>query len=629
MRERDRMDDRRERAARVPVSWSSLLHSRFWLLVAIPALWALAYLPNLGVRPLRLEEGRRAGPARTMLDSGNYTVPTLYGEPYLAKPPGYFWAVAGIGALRGDVDEIATRLPSALAALAGALLVGTFARGILPPLTRHLAALLVLSGFVMLDKGTLGEIDEAFSTLVFAALLAWWAGTGPGRAAQWGWLLAGALLGLASLTKGPAALVLFYAPILAFLAWEREWRRLAHPAHAAGLLLAVLPGVLWAWRLTAQVDWDRVADAWVGELTRGGPARASLLPRYLLHLVRFPVDVLLMLLPWVPLAAIAVFRAVRGGAEPGGRVGRWLTCVVLAPSVFFWLYPESRARYVLVVWYGASLLAAMAATLPVSSRPGRRVEDAAAAVERLGPAIPRALGMTGHVVALALTPAAPGVALVGLGVGVVASVALRLLRPAPTSPDRAVSALAIVAVLILVGWLQATLVLYPWLAERDPPRVAGRTVAAHAPRGQPQYARVRYHNVLFYFARDLQLLGPTEYGRCRVASTVTLFVTRPELDRLREEPGFRVRELEDIPPRAHKLWRTLVVAEVVRAPDYPDFGGNPDEPGKSLTECVPSTTRPSSHIRVKVSALAFSTEGHPRDTGPRPGIRHESGCCGA
>jgi 4-amino-4-deoxy-L-arabinose transferase-like glycosyltransferase len=108
-----------------------------------------------------------------MLDGGDYTVPTLYGRPYLNKPPGFFWAVAGIGALRGDVDELAVRLPSALAALGGALLVGTFARRALQPLTRHLAALLFLSAFVTLEKGTLGEIDGPFSMLVFAALAAW------------------------------------------------------------------------------------------------------------------------------------------------------------------------------------------------------------------------------------------------------------------------------------------------------------------------------------------------------------------------------------------------------------------------------------------------------------------------
>jgi 4-amino-4-deoxy-L-arabinose transferase-like glycosyltransferase len=551
-----------------------VLGTRAWLWVVIPALWAVTYLPNLGTRPLRLEEGRRAAPARAMLDTGDYIVPMLYGRPYVNKPPGFFWVVAGTGALRGDVDEWAARLPSALAVLGGAILVGTFARSTLPPLTRHLGALLFLSGFVTLDKGVLGEIDGLFSMLVFAALAAWWAGTDPGRRARWGWTVAGALLGLATLTKGPAALVLFYAPVLTFLAWERDWRRLLHPAHVLGLALAILPGLLWAWSLTTQLDSIQVVGTWIRELGRTGGARDFGLLRHLLHLVRYPVDVLLMLLPWAPAAAIAARRAWRKGESLDGSPGRWLTCVVLAPIVFFWLYPEARARYVMVASYGISVLAATVATASTGGQPGRWVDLAVRAAVRLGPALPLALGAAGLVAVGVLTPGRWRDALVGLGVCLAASAALYLLNRAADPASRLVSALATVAVVILLGWLQVSLVVRPWLAERDPPRVAWRIVSPHLPPGQPQYARVRYHNVLFYFARDLRLLGPKEYGRLPRGVPVTLFVTRAEFDRLRTHPGFRVRELADSPPRAHKPWRTLVVAEVIRTAKAPDFVGD-------------------------------------------------------
>jgi 4-amino-4-deoxy-L-arabinose transferase-like glycosyltransferase len=514
-----------------------------------------------------------------MLDSGDYVVPILYGRPYLNKPPGLFWAVAGIGAFRGDVDEWAVRLPSALAALGGALLVGIFARRSLPPLTRHLAALLFLSGFVTLDKGTLGEIDGPFSMLVFAALAAWWAGTGPGRPAQWGWLAAGSLLGLASLAKGPPALVLFYAPVLTFLAWERDWRRLAHPVHALGLVLAILPGFLWAWRLTAQLEWNHVVDTWVRELSRTGTAQEFLLRDHLLHLVRFPVDVLLMLLPWAPVAAIAASPRFREDKALRGPLGRWLSCVVLAPILSFWLYPDARARYVMIVSYGISILAASVGAAPAGGQPGRRVEVALRAIERVGPAVALVLGTAGLVAAEVLMPGVRVNAFVGLSVGVAASVVLYRLNRAPATASRPVSALATLAVVILLGWLQWALVVRPWLAERDPPRVAWRTVSPHLPAEQPQYARVRYHNVLFYFARDLRLLGPGEYGRLPRGVPVTLFVTRAEFDRLRTHPGFRVRELADSPPRVHKPWRTLVAAEVIREANAPDFVGDrePDD----------------------------------------------------
>src|SRR5437867_2792555 len=96
------------------MDWPRLLQSRAFVWLILPALWAAAYLPNLGARDLRLEEGRRATPAREMLQTGNSTVPKLYGDPYLSKPPLYFWIVAGFGAVMGEVDELAVRLPAVL-----------------------------------------------------------------------------------------------------------------------------------------------------------------------------------------------------------------------------------------------------------------------------------------------------------------------------------------------------------------------------------------------------------------------------------------------------------------------------------------------------------------------------------
>ena len=64
------------------MTWPALLERRsfVWILVAV---WALAYLPHLGTRLMRLEEGRRATPAREMLQTGDFVHPTLYGKTYL------------------------------------------------------------------------------------------------------------------------------------------------------------------------------------------------------------------------------------------------------------------------------------------------------------------------------------------------------------------------------------------------------------------------------------------------------------------------------------------------------------------------------------------------------------------
>src|SRR3954447_8329434 len=179
--------------------------------------WALAYLPNLGARDLRLEEGRRATVAREMLASGDFVRPTLYGDTYLHKPPLFPWLVAAAGAILGGVSPLAARLPSALAALGCALVARRFAPDVLDRRTRNLAALLTLGTATLLDKGTLGEIDATLCLLVAGALKCWWDGDRPDGQTSGSWLSVGLLLGAAGLLKGPAGPALFYLTVGPFL----------------------------------------------------------------------------------------------------------------------------------------------------------------------------------------------------------------------------------------------------------------------------------------------------------------------------------------------------------------------------------------------------------------------------
>src|SRR3954462_13625080 len=85
------------------------------------ACWVAIYLPGLGSLELKGEEGRRILPAITMLETGNYLVPYVGGEPYLRKPPLVNWVIAGMFKLTGVRSEWTARLPSVLCVLALAM----------------------------------------------------------------------------------------------------------------------------------------------------------------------------------------------------------------------------------------------------------------------------------------------------------------------------------------------------------------------------------------------------------------------------------------------------------------------------------------------------------------------------
>src|SRR5690349_263196 len=92
-------------------------------------LGAALYLPGLGSSHSlwNPDEPRFAEIARVMAASGDWLTPRLNGEPYSNKPPFTFWSIATAARFTGQVDELAARVPSALAAIAVLALTGVMA----------------------------------------------------------------------------------------------------------------------------------------------------------------------------------------------------------------------------------------------------------------------------------------------------------------------------------------------------------------------------------------------------------------------------------------------------------------------------------------------------------------------
>src|SRR5262249_41175270 len=77
----------------------------------------LLLLVRLGRRALWTPEGRWGALCPGRGRSGRLLHPTLFGEPYDDKPPLSYWLMLGAARVRGALDELALRLPGALAGL--------------------------------------------------------------------------------------------------------------------------------------------------------------------------------------------------------------------------------------------------------------------------------------------------------------------------------------------------------------------------------------------------------------------------------------------------------------------------------------------------------------------------------
>ncbi len=345
---------------------------RLWqALLAITALWATIYLPGLGGPELKGEEGRRILPGLAMLESGEWVVPSMEGQPYLRKPPLYNWAVVASVRATGRVNEFTARLPSVtcvlLLALGGGVLLASFVAG--PgarPADRAKAAfltgalLLVHSG--LLEKGRLAELEAMFTSLSGLGMALWmmlWRQEAP----KWlTWTLPGVWLGVAMLCKGPTHYVFFYAVVVATLKRDRSLRELLHPAHFAGLAVAWGIFALWAVPFRQRVasvapDLD-AGSTWVQQLTSRLGFESFNLADWLLS----PVDALVMFLPWMIVIVVFWRKLPAVAAKLGGRdeaLVLGLRTGVLVSVVAILLVPETRARFVQPVTLPMLALAAV------------------------------------------------------------------------------------------------------------------------------------------------------------------------------------------------------------------------------------------------------------------------------
>ena len=149
---------------------------RFWLATALVVALALVlYLPALGVETLRHPlEAKYALAAREMLRGGPLLVARLFGEVYPDKPPLLFWAVAGLGRLRGGIDEATARLPATAAAVVALLATLALGRTLFGPRAGLLAAVALATSNLFFWYARQGHPDQILTAAVALAALCWW-----------------------------------------------------------------------------------------------------------------------------------------------------------------------------------------------------------------------------------------------------------------------------------------------------------------------------------------------------------------------------------------------------------------------------------------------------------------------
>ena len=333
-----------------------------------------------------------AASARAMAESGDWLIPQVNGLPRYDKPPLVYWLMAAFYSLPGQHlwdpwGSWSAGLPSALASggtlLLLCLLTAWWERRLLgqPQGLWLVAGLLYgLSPLVMLWS-RIGVSDSLLTALVALAMVSSWCSFTSPRVPWWICWLA---LGLATLTKGPVALVLFG------LCWagsalleqnvSRVWQRLRPlPGVLVSLVVAAPWYVVVFWR-----EGTPFVESFFGyhNLQRF----TQVVNRHASPWWFYGAMLLVASLPWSPLVLLGLWRGLRRGQS----LARFAACWLLAVLLLFSLSATKLPSYWLPATPAAALL-----TVSVLPQPDAAVRWCL----RLGACVALAVG-----VAVATTP---------------------------------------------------------------------------------------------------------------------------------------------------------------------------------------------------------------------------------
>ncbi len=287
-------------------------------------------------------------------EAGTIT-PILYGHPWLEKPALYYWRTMSFYKEFGLGDWVA-RLPSATGAFALVFLTFLHMRRFRPG--GHLdAALITASAVAVIAFARGASTDMQLAAPFCIGMLGWYAWYETGKKF---WLFDLYFFGgLATLAKGPVAILLSLSIILLFVGLRREWQVLRRMVWLPGIalfLLMVLP-----WFIAVQIRNPTFYRFFLFEQN----LQRFATDRYQHHQNPFfyLIVLLLALLPWTVLSLRALWDSIEiaiaewrvrhkparylGHTRAGDAFPEFLVLWALFPVVFFSFSGSKLPGYIL------------------------------------------------------------------------------------------------------------------------------------------------------------------------------------------------------------------------------------------------------------------------------------------
>lgn len=318
-----------------------------WALTGLLFLLVPALLINLGIVPLYVEEPRRATVALEMLIRGNWLVPTINGGSYYLKPPVFNWILASVYHLAGYPSEFITRLTTIVSLLIfGGIIFWIGKKYVSLSFGALSAFLFVTAAGNLFFNSLLAEIDVFYSMITYASLIFMFHLQHRKKYLLL-FMVVYFLGAVGTLTKGMPSILFTGLSILVFFIVNREFKRLFSLAHLAGILLYfVIVGGYFA-------AYSRHGDAlqYLLSLTveSGQRLAGDTFGDYLKHMILYPLDTLMNLLP-VPILLIFTIRRSFLKVIRENPLMKFALLMLIVHFPVYWLPPGGRQRYIIMLY---------------------------------------------------------------------------------------------------------------------------------------------------------------------------------------------------------------------------------------------------------------------------------------
>jgi 4-amino-4-deoxy-L-arabinose transferase-like glycosyltransferase len=317
------------------------------------------------------DEPRYAQVAREMLERRDWITPTLGGQPWLEKPPLYYWQAMVAYKIFG-VSDWAARLPSAFDASLLVLAVYLF----LYRFRREVAldgALIVASCAATVGYARAASTDMPLDAAFGFSMLAWWCWRESGRRIYLAFFFGFIALGM--LAKGPVAPFLAGVTIALYAAGVRQPRLVQKTLWLPGILLFFAITLPWYFAVqmrNPQFFREFILEQNLGRFSHNIYHHTEPFWYYL------PVTVL-ALIPWTVFVVAGLVRPLQrrwSNREPAAetkenlenQLALFACCWLIVPVAFFSISESKLPGYILPAIPAGGLLLAIYLLRPLTGR---------------------------------------------------------------------------------------------------------------------------------------------------------------------------------------------------------------------------------------------------------------------